>query len=135
MNVPTDRVASAAVLLPADGSIRSLVAPLEPDVVFTAAERRDCAASMERLAGRLAAKLAIRDLLDLPASGPLTELAVVPGRHEADGPCRGMHRPEVVLTGAAAVVGRGRQIVVSISHVRTLAIAICAVADEGQETP
>jgi phosphopantetheinyl transferase (holo-ACP synthase) len=111
------------------------VAPLDPEAVFTPDERRHCGESVERFAGRLAAKLALRDLLALSSSGSLADIAIVAGRHSGDEPCRGMHRPEVALVGGAAMASGGRSIALSITHVPSLAIAVCVMADEPEEGP
>jgi phosphopantetheinyl transferase (holo-ACP synthase) len=119
--------------VPYDGmaSVHELVAPLAADDVYTDAERRHCAArqSLERWAGRLAAKRAVLACLGEPALSPL-EVEVVPGPHEGEALphlCELGHRPVVRLSGSAAAAATRLGIAdveLSISHADGMAVAL-----------
>jgi holo-[acyl-carrier protein] synthase len=122
------------------GSLDDLPAPLAPDDVFTAAERRYCAASstLARWAGRLAAKRAVLDALDGPPGASLLDVEVLPGPHEGQAVphlCELGHRPVAHLGGAArdACERLGwLGVDVSISHDGGLAVAIAAPRGAGR---
>jgi holo-[acyl-carrier protein] synthase len=113
-------------------SLDDLVAPARPDDVFTAAERRHCAASssLARWAGRLAAKRAVLQCLGLSPDTDHRDVEVVPGPHEGQALphlCALGHRPVAHLHGAAAdacgVLGLSG-VDLSISHDGGLAVAL-----------
>jgi phosphopantetheinyl transferase (holo-ACP synthase) len=122
-------------------SVDDLVAPLNCDDVFTAAERRHCTAraSLERWAGRLAAKRAVLACLGL--DGHLAEVEVVPGPHEGQALphlCERGHRPVVRLSGAAeaARLRLGLDgVELSISHADGLAAAVAVPVTGPDRTP
>ncbi|HZQ27696.1 MAG TPA: hypothetical protein VFA94_08355 [Acidimicrobiales bacterium] len=112
-------------------SVEDLVAPLTAAEVFTEAERRHCAArpSLERWAGRLAAKRAVLASLGDRAA-PLREVEVIPGPHEGEALphlCALGHRPVVRLSGSAAATAARLHVAgveLSISHGDGMAVAL-----------
>ncbi|MFB4290291.1 phosphopantetheinyl transferase [Nonomuraea sp. ATR24] len=115
------------------GGPRDLVAGMPLEVVFTRAERvRSGGRTLQRWAGRLAAKRAVLRLLGLPADAErLGQVEILPlptPACAADAACRDGHPPSVRLLGdlpalAASVPGWIR---VSVSHtdLRALALAV-----------
>ena len=85
------------------------------DRIFTEAEKQycmSCANYAERLAGRFAAKEAVAKSLGVPLSW--LDVEILPD--EAG-------KPVVRLSGRAAELAGSRQVMVSISHCRTYAVA------------
>lgn len=115
-----------------------LVAPAAVEDVFTVAERVHCSErrSLDRWAGRLAAKRAVLDCLGIDEPASLADVEVVPGPHEGQQLphlCAFGHRPVVRLAGAVeeARLDAGVECVaLSISHAGGVAVAF-AVACVG----
>ena len=114
--------------------------------VFTAAERRynSRTRSLATVAGRIAAKSAILDLLELSfgvggsrgsgmsADTPWNRIEILPGRHgvcadpEA---CHGPHRPVITLHAPlTGLLTAGEHLTVSISHSAAFAVALAVRA-------
>lgn len=107
--------------------------------VFTGRERRLSAAGrgLEGWAGRLAAKRAVADVLDRGAGGcavPLGAIEIVPRATAlcADvDRCPAGHPPSVRLLGPAGPhLGAHRRVDVSITHTRTVAVAVALLVGE-----
>jgi phosphopantetheinyl transferase (holo-ACP synthase) len=109
--------------------------------VFTVRERREARAGrgLESWAGRLAAKHAVaRAVGRAPDVGPATirAIEILPDRSNcsAGGRCASPHRPIVARAPGAATRGEVVPIGVSISHLRSIAVAV-AIRRDGTDVP
>jgi phosphopantetheinyl transferase (holo-ACP synthase) len=126
---------------PAACSLTDLLHGIPQERVFTARERQAGlrGPAPGTWAGRLAAKAAVLAVLGLPApadpvppSGelPWAAVEILPdsqGLCAVPGACERSHRPAVTLHGqAAALLGTGERVAVSISHSAATAVALAA---------
>jgi holo-[acyl-carrier protein] synthase len=136
------------VPIPATAMLRDLLLGCPADLVFTAPERRRNARAhtLAPWAGRLAAKLAVLDLLGVRTESALaqgadlgwTSIEILPspdGLCDAPDRCRRPHRPAVTLLAPTArLLGPHDRLAVSISHTRTMAVALAVRTDyDGHE--
>jgi phosphopantetheinyl transferase (holo-ACP synthase) len=137
------------VLIPSSGALSDLLHGCPPALVYSNEEQRHCQRRRDLTgwAGRLAAKLAVADVLGLDAARKLLagadaglhEIQILPQRQGfcLEGPgCLKSHPPQVRLAGAAASIAGGGAIQVSISHTRVRAIALATrLGERSVETP
>jgi holo-[acyl-carrier protein] synthase len=127
------------ITAPAVGSAAALLGGVPASRVFTAREREHGlrAGSPATWAGRLAAKAAVLAVLGLPvpadpvppdAGLPWAAVEILPGVHglcSGSGRCGRSHRPAVTLhEPAAALLGAGERLAVSISHSAATALGL-----------
>lgn len=137
---PTGRVVASStrvVPIPASGRLGDLLDGRRPGEIFTPAEQRLCAdrADLTGWAGRLAAKLAVMDLL-AGGSGPTTaalQVQILPDRGRCPGePCHRSHPPAVHLSHRAQpALPAGHELRLSIAHTRRTAVATAVLAGGG----
>ncbi len=144
---PLARVSSSSrarvLVLPASGSLAELLHGCPTALVYSNEEQRHCGVRRDLTgwAGRLAAKLAVADLLGLDAEPELArgeirglaEIQILPQRQGfcTEGPgCLKPHPPQVRLAGRAAALAGDGAIQVSISHTRARAIALAVRLQE-----
>lgn len=131
-------LACAAVDFEDGMSLAEMVAPHCLEQVFTPLEARCSAAGrgLEGFAGRLAAKRAVAELLPPDSVAELAMIEVLPETMRAKHPCpcRLGHRPVVTLAGGLALALPGPQptLAVSISHIRTMAVAVAMLSHGGR---
>jgi phosphopantetheinyl transferase (holo-ACP synthase) len=135
---PADTVVtrSRARALQLPGTYAELLLGCPVGLVFSNEERRHCMrrGDLTGWAGRLAAKLAVAELIDVPADRALADHAdaglaaieILPDRTACtEGPgCLSQHPPHVRFGERFRHVPDG-QFQVSISHTRSRAIALC----------
>jgi phosphopantetheinyl transferase (holo-ACP synthase) len=145
------------LVLPASGSLAELLHGCPPGLVYSNEEQRHCGRRRDLTgwAGRLAAKLAVADVLGLDADAAfelgedagLADIQILPQRQGfcTEGPgCLKPHPPQVRLAGRAAACltpppglhSDGGTVQVSISHTRVRAIALAVrLFERSVETP
>lgn len=135
---------SRALSLPASGQLSDLLSGCAKNLVFSNAEQRLCHRrnDLTGWAGRLAAKLAVCDLLGVNAWQAveehrdigLSELEILPEPHGLCGnsaSCFKPHPPQVLLGQRwAALAPSDVQLNVSISHTNRVAVALAVASGE-----
>jgi phosphopantetheinyl transferase (holo-ACP synthase) len=139
---PVDAVTtqSRARILPLPGTLAELLLGCPVELVFSNEERRHCQRRRDLTgwAGRLAAKLAVAELIDVPNHGSLDRclrehidvglaaIEILPDRTTCtDGPgCPKQHPPQVRFGQRFAGIDAAH-FQLSISHTRSRAIALC----------
>ncbi|SHN27628.1 hypothetical protein [Cryptosporangium aurantiacum] len=117
------------VAVPPRGSVAALLDGRPVEEVFTAAERLRCAErpGLGRAAGLLAAKRAVLAALGAPDGVRWADVEVLPDAVRCPDParCTASHPPAVRLRGALPDrLAPGESVTVSISHARTVAVAL-----------